>query len=265
MTYKKTKILVVDDEPDVAETLKHFFSFRGYDVVCALSGKEALEILEKEKQDLILLDVVMPDLNGGAVANIIKERYPKTKVVVVTGYPKEADKISSDNLLDGIFLKPIRIQELYTKVEDVLKKEESPLGLNLALKAKKNMEAEILFIKANLLFVEPNPDNYCFLSAYFKKLCKNGEKYYLEVAGDKNEITEKLSHFKSDIILVNTTLFKDMGFILGALENKKLPLNEIIAYNMESSLPKAELEKLTKTIERVCLKSGFLEIGKVEI
>lgn len=265
MEGRKTKILIVDDEPDVVETLKHFFSFRGYDVAGALGGNEVLGILEKERKDLILLDNVMPGLNGSEVVKIIKEKYPSTKVVMVTGYPKEGERIFNENLLDGLFLKPIRIQELYTKVEDALKSKESHLGLKLKPQSKESIKASVLFIKASLLFLEPSRKNYSFLTGYFKKLSDSGENYYFEVAGNKNELIEKLSYFKADIILVNTALFKDIDSIPLILENKNLPSSEIIAYNMKDVLPRAELEKLAKTIEAVCLKDGFLEIGEKEI
>ncbi len=62
------KVLVVDDDPDIVYIIRKILIKHGFDVVCAHSGKEALEKAEKEKPDLLLIDVEMPDLNGWEVA-----------------------------------------------------------------------------------------------------------------------------------------------------------------------------------------------------
>lgn len=78
------KLLTVDDELDVCEFLRDFFSLRGYSVLIALNGKDALSIVKKEKPKIVFLDVIMPQMNGLEVLRQIKEFDPHTKVIMVT-------------------------------------------------------------------------------------------------------------------------------------------------------------------------------------
>jgi len=118
---RKNRILVVDDEPDIVDSLKHFLSAKGYEVSGALCGEEALNILDEKKTDLILLDIRMPGMQGTEVAKIAKEKHPYIKIIVVTGYADEAEGLSKSNLLSGLFVKPIRPQELHKRILEVLK------------------------------------------------------------------------------------------------------------------------------------------------
>ena len=80
------KILVIDDEPIVRISCERTLAPEGYDVTLTASGKEGLEIMEKETFGLVLLDLKMPDMDGIEVLDNIKGKWPDTKVVMVTGY-----------------------------------------------------------------------------------------------------------------------------------------------------------------------------------
>ncbi len=110
------KILIIDDEPDVGNVLKHYLSARRFDVFISNSGEAGLKILEKEKVDLVLLDLVMHGMSGRVVAKIIKEKYPNTKIILVTAYPDEADLTSLNVPIDGCFIKPAGLEDLYNKL-----------------------------------------------------------------------------------------------------------------------------------------------------
>lgn len=83
----KTKILVVDDDEVVR--LSHQRSLAGahYHVVAVWNGDEAMRAMERQPFDVILLDLRMPGLDGMSVLRLIKDRWPETEVVVITGYP----------------------------------------------------------------------------------------------------------------------------------------------------------------------------------
>lgn len=121
MQNKRIKILVVDDESEVLDTLKHFLSVKGYEIMGAYSAKEALNILKNKRIDLILLDIMMPGMRGTTVAKIIKDRYPDIKIMVVTAYPEEGRKISQEMVLEGLFIKPLGTQELYNRLLNITK------------------------------------------------------------------------------------------------------------------------------------------------
>ncbi len=80
------KILVVEDEEDMAKLIRINLENKGYAVTAALSGAEALEIAAAEKPDLILLDIVLPDTTGFKVCQKIKQDiHPSAKVIIYTG------------------------------------------------------------------------------------------------------------------------------------------------------------------------------------
>jgi CheY-like chemotaxis protein len=78
------KVLVVDDEPEVRQVLVEFLSSRGYDVIPASRGAEAVAIVETDKPDLVLLDVAMPDMDGVETLRRINAIAPDLAVIMVT-------------------------------------------------------------------------------------------------------------------------------------------------------------------------------------
>jgi DNA-binding NtrC family response regulator len=82
----KGKVLVIDDEAIVRLSCDRTLSPEGYEVRLAKNGFEGMEMLAKEGFDLVLTDLKMPDMDGIEVLRTIKERWPETEVVVITGY-----------------------------------------------------------------------------------------------------------------------------------------------------------------------------------
>ena len=93
MDEKRKKILVVDDEETVLFVFTTHLNAAGYDVVTASSGKAGLAAVEQESPDLVLLDVMMPEMNGFAVCRAIRDNpaWKKLPVVMITGLHGEAD------------------------------------------------------------------------------------------------------------------------------------------------------------------------------
>jgi len=80
------KILVIDDEPIVRISCERSLANMGYEIKSASSGKEGIELLEKEPFNLVLLDLKMPDMDGIEVLKKIREKWQETKVIMITGY-----------------------------------------------------------------------------------------------------------------------------------------------------------------------------------
>jgi DNA-binding response OmpR family regulator len=80
-----TKILVVDDEPDVVEFLKQFLETKGYDIIEAFNGQEALQKALQEQPHVVLLDIKLPDISGLEVLRKIKAERPTLSIVMITG------------------------------------------------------------------------------------------------------------------------------------------------------------------------------------
>jgi len=112
-TIEPRHILVVDDEPFVCDAVKMMLAFDGHQVDSASSGKEALQLLEKGKYDLVITDYAMPAMKGDELAVAIKSRTPGQPVVLITAYA-EMLKASNNPLrgVDFIISKPFLLENL---------------------------------------------------------------------------------------------------------------------------------------------------------
>ena len=93
-------ILVVDDNPSMAKTLADIMSIKGFEVHAAYSGLEALAILQSQPVDILLTDVVMPDMNGVELYRATREIFPKLITIFMTAYA--ADDIIHQGMAEGI-------------------------------------------------------------------------------------------------------------------------------------------------------------------
>ncbi len=122
------KILIVDDEYEVAEIVKKMLESEGYEVIKAHSGEECLETLKKEKVDLILLDILMPGMDGWETLEKIKsnEKWKDIPVSMLTALPltPEDTKGKPINLIENYIVKPFSKKTLVRKIEDILEREE---------------------------------------------------------------------------------------------------------------------------------------------
>ena len=116
-----SKILVVDDEPEVGEILVEFFSAKGFEVVRAQGGLEGLSRLEKDKPDIVLLDVRMPDLDGVTVLRRMREANPWVGILMMSA--NEDSQLARETLQLGAFdyvLKPFDFEYLERAVHKML-------------------------------------------------------------------------------------------------------------------------------------------------
>ena len=79
------RILIVDDERDICDCLTEFFQMKGFTVASAFSGEEALDRLEQDAADVVVLDILLPGLSGIEILRRVHERAPHIRVVMLTG------------------------------------------------------------------------------------------------------------------------------------------------------------------------------------
>jgi len=116
------RVLVVDDQPIVREVLSRYLARDGYAVDTAEDGQAALEAFEKERPDLVLLDLMLPRLDGTEVFTRIRER-SDTPVIMLTAKGKEADRIVGLEIgADDYVTKPFSPREVVARVRSVLRR-----------------------------------------------------------------------------------------------------------------------------------------------
>lgn len=171
----KSKILVVDDNEEFCRNMIDILELRGYEVVTAADGFEALELVKQDSLDLVLMDVRMPVMDGVETFKKIKEIAPDTPVIMVTAFAVE--ELIREALREGAFgalRKPLDFDKLFTLIEKAV----SDGALILVVDDDENLCANL---KANL-------DN---------------KGYRVCVAYDSNMAIEKARENSFDIVLID--------------------------------------------------------------
>jgi two-component system alkaline phosphatase synthesis response regulator PhoP len=117
------KILIVDDEPNIVMSLEYTFKKNNFEVFIARDGLEALEILKNQLPDVIILDVMMPMVDGYATLEQIKkdERLKHCKVIFLTAKNKEKDIEKGLSLGANLYvLKPFSVKKLVEQVQELI-------------------------------------------------------------------------------------------------------------------------------------------------
>jgi two-component system alkaline phosphatase synthesis response regulator PhoP len=122
MTAKK-RILVVEDEPDLAMGLRDNLQFEGYEVVVAPDGEQGLELALAEKPDLMLLDIMLPGIDGFEVCSRLREQGFLAPIIMLTARGQEIDKVRGLELgADDYITKPFGVRELLARLKAALRR-----------------------------------------------------------------------------------------------------------------------------------------------
>ena len=120
----KKRILVVDDEVELIKAIQIRLEQAGYEALFAYDGKEGLEKAHKEKPDLIILDLMLPKMDGYKVCGLLKAdtRYDKIPIIIFTARAQESDiKMGQEVGADAYMTKPFEYQVLLGKIKELLK------------------------------------------------------------------------------------------------------------------------------------------------
>lgn len=185
------KILIVDDEEHIVELLKFNLEVKGYKVLCAYDGVDGFNLAKEEKPDLVLLDLMLPGIDGIEVCRRMKSdsELKKTPVIMLTAKNLEQDKIKGLEIgADDYMTKPFSVKELMARVKAVLRR------FDLA----KEPEAEVLYIGELKIDIE----NY--------EVFKNQEK--LDLTLKEFELLKVLAVNRSKVLSRNYLLDKIWGY-----------------------------------------------------
>ena len=150
MDEKDVKILLVEDEEAVASFVKTELEFEGYQVIWAQDGKEALELFQKEKPTLILLDWMLPVYDGITVLRRIRKK-SEVPIIMLTAKNSTSDISSAlDQGLDDYITKPFEIEELFARIRVILRR------LEKSNKQKENSTISFNFGPFKLIWLNTN-------------------------------------------------------------------------------------------------------------
>ena len=122
----KRKILVIEDDPQIRETLEKLLSTEGYQVEVAETGKEAIEKTEKKWFNVALIDIRLPDISGTQLLTELREGNPKMRKIIVTGFPTLPNAIEALNKqADAYLTKPFEMLKMIEIIKDQLALQES--------------------------------------------------------------------------------------------------------------------------------------------
>ncbi len=124
------KILIVDDEVKIREVVKQYCEFEGFDIVEAGDGMEAIEKVKAEDFDVIIMDIMMPRLDGFSACKEIK-KLKSIPVIMLSARSEEFDKLFGFELgIDDYVIKPFSPKELVARINVILKRNSSPTEIN---------------------------------------------------------------------------------------------------------------------------------------
>lgn len=134
----KETVLIVEDEKNIVELLKYNLSKEGFRVLSAAKGDLGLEMIRRELPDLVVLDLMLPEMNGLEICRIIRQdsRTSHIPVIILTAKSQETDKIIGLELgADDYMTKPFSPRELVTRVKVVLRRLKEPISKDKVHKA----------------------------------------------------------------------------------------------------------------------------------
>lgn len=171
-------VLVVDDEKKITEVVKSYLEASGYKVICAYSGEQAINKFNTFSPDLVILDLMLPDITGEEVCNAIRKS-SKTPIIMLTAKNQEEDMIKGLDLgADDYIRKPFSPKELMGRVRAIMRRCEEENSLMAEILKFNNGRLEIndvsheVKIDGQLISITPN--EYKILIT----LCKNPSKVF---------------------------------------------------------------------------------------
>lgn len=180
---QKVKILIVDDEKNIREVIKEYSILEGYEVKEADSGVKALELLNSEKFDLMILDIMMPIMDGFTLLNSIpKEK--KIPTIILSARDDEIDKLEGfDKGIDDYLCKPFSPRELMARVKAIIKRTKGEVDSYYYDKLVVNFMEHTIRIDDKEISVTPKEFEILRYFIYNKKIAISREQLLNKIWG----------------------------------------------------------------------------------
>ena len=204
------KLLIVDDEEKIREIIKKYAVFEGHTVIEAKDGMDAIEKFKNHSCDLIILDIMMPELDGFSVAKEIRKT-SSVPIIMLSARSEEYDKIHGFELgIDDYVVKPFSPKELFMRVEAVLKR---TLNSNTNISDVFSYETLLVDFTAHLIYIDNekitlSPKEYDLLVYLIKNkgIALTRERLISDVwgyeyAGETRAVDMKISNLRKKLDL----------------------------------------------------------------
>jgi len=124
VTRNKPSILIVEDDPNIRETLNTILQQKGYNTDTAKNGQEAIQKSQTKFFNIALLDIKLPDMEGTKLLTTMHETLPKMIKIMITGYPSLENAVEALNMgADAYIIKPVKPEKLLALIEEKLEKQ----------------------------------------------------------------------------------------------------------------------------------------------
>lgn len=116
------RLLIIEDNEEVLRSLKKYFIKKNYDVIAASNGLDGLKAYEGDQIgfDLVITDLVMPNISGVAIISLVKKRSPQTPVIAITGWGEHPEALATEAQADLVLEKPIELERMDRFIVDIL-------------------------------------------------------------------------------------------------------------------------------------------------
>jgi DNA-binding NtrC family response regulator len=128
---KYSRILVIDDDESIRKTMSAILEEEGYIVDLAATGSEAIQKTNEKVYNVALIDIRLPDMEGVELLKLIKENVPKTRKIMVTGYPSLQNAVNALNKnADAYLIKPVDVEKLLNTIKEQLQLQQNEMRYN---------------------------------------------------------------------------------------------------------------------------------------
>ncbi|HEY9523825.1 MAG TPA: response regulator transcription factor [Thermopolyspora sp.] len=221
------RLLVVDDEPNIRELLSASLRFAGFEVLTAADGREAVQIAERSRPDLVVLDVMLPDLDGFAVMNRLRSGGRRIPVVFLTARDATEDKITGLTLADDYVTKPFSLEEVLARIRAVLRRTRGDASTPARLQvADLEMDEDSHQVWRAGHSVRLSPTEYKLLHYFMVNAGRVLSKAQIldhvwnyDFGGDRNVVESYVSYLRRKIDTVDPRLIhtlRGVGYVLRA-------------------------------------------------
>lgn len=201
----KQRILIAEDEADIRNILKLYLESEGFEVVQACDGGQALRMAQQEKPDLILLDVMMPNMDGFAVTQALRQ-YSQVPILILSARSQDADKILGLNLgADDYIAKPFNALEVVARVKAHLRRGQQGAASVINVNGL-SLNAETCTVTKEGTLLALTPTEYKLLSVFMRSPGRIFTKVQLSEAingeyfeSDENTIMVHISKLRDKI------------------------------------------------------------------